>query len=76
MVLFVLVDKSMYIFFNIQMFKLLILQSVFFVWLMIPTNLNGSLMIYRNIIQPYFLQYHKVVDKAVNAVHEKGKLLH
>ncbi|KAF2904044.1 hypothetical protein ILUMI_02141 [Ignelater luminosus] len=49
-----------------------LIKSVFFLWLMIPTDLNGSLMIYKNVIKPYFLQYHETVDKACSAVQAKA----
>lgn len=43
-----------------------LVKCLLFVWLMIPTNLNGSLILYRNIIRPYFLKYHGIVDDTIS----------
>ncbi|KAK5649001.1 hypothetical protein RI129_003893 [Pyrocoelia pectoralis] len=43
-----------------------LVKCAVFVWLMIPTSFNGSLIVYNNIIKPYFLQYHRVVDDALD----------
>ncbi|XP_014206541.1 receptor expression-enhancing protein 6 [Copidosoma floridanum] len=37
-------------------------KCLFYIWLMIPTEYNGSLVLYRRIIRPRFLQYHTSVD--------------
>lgn len=44
------------------------------VWLMIPTEFNGSLVIYNTIIRPYFLKHHEKVDDAVNKAKNTSKL--
>ncbi|KAB0803652.1 hypothetical protein PPYR_00622 [Photinus pyralis] len=41
-------------------------KCAFLVWLMIPVSFNGSLVIYNSIIKPYFLQYHGIVDDALD----------
>lgn len=43
------------------------------VWLMIPTEFNGSLILYGKIIRPYFLKHHGKVDDAINKVKNSGK---
>ncbi|KAI4467217.1 hva22-like protein [Holotrichia oblita] len=41
-------------------------KCVFMVWLMIPTELNGSLIIYNKFVRPKFLQHHTVIDEAID----------
>nr|CAI5839518.1 unnamed protein product [Callosobruchus analis] len=41
---------------------------VFLIWLMIPTEFNGSLLLYNKIIKPYFLKHHKTIDDTVGKV--------
>lgn len=50
-------------------------QFGFMVWLMIPTEFNGSILLYRKIIKPYFLKHHQVIDDTLNKVKDSGKLL-
>ncbi|XP_044264659.1 receptor expression-enhancing protein 5 [Tribolium madens] len=53
-----------------------LMKCVFFVWLMIPTELNGSLILYRRIVRPYFLKHHNAVDDVLaKAKDEAHKLL-
>ncbi|XP_047354272.1 receptor expression-enhancing protein 5-like [Vespa velutina] len=40
-----------------------LLKCIFYIWLMAPMEYNGSLIIYRRIVRPKFLQYHPHVDK-------------
>ncbi|KAI4487988.1 hypothetical protein M0804_004836 [Polistes exclamans] len=40
-----------------------LLKCFFYVWLMAPTEYNGSLVVYRRLVRPKFLQYHTSVDK-------------
>ncbi|KAF5300907.1 hypothetical protein FQR65_LT09070 [Abscondita terminalis] len=42
-----------------------LVKCVFFIWLMLPIRANGSIILYNNIIKPYFLQYHQIVDEAL-----------
>jgi len=42
------------------------------VWLMIPTDFNGSLTLYNKLVRPYFLKHHGVIDDALDKVKEKG----
>ncbi|KRT80404.1 hypothetical protein AMK59_6638 [Oryctes borbonicus] len=41
-------------------------KCVCMVWLMIPTELNGSLMIYKKFVRPQFLKHHNVIDEAMD----------
>lgn len=38
-------------------------KCLFYVWLMAPSEYNGSLMLYRKVIRPRFVQYQPHVDK-------------
>ena len=46
-------------------------KCVFLVWLMVPTSFNGSSVLYRQFVQPYFVRHHKKVDKAVSSISAK-----
>lgn len=50
-------------------------QFGFMVWLMIPTEFNGSILLYRKIVKPYFLKHHQAIDNTLNKVKDSGKLL-
>lgn len=50
-----------------------LVKSIFFVWLMIPGNLNGSKILYYSIVRPYFFKHHSKIDKTLNKVEEKIK---
>ena len=51
-------------------------KCVFMVWLMLPTDLNGSMVIYNRIIKPYYLKHHSVIDDTIHkAQHQAAKLL-
>ncbi|XP_018565635.1 receptor expression-enhancing protein 5-like [Anoplophora glabripennis] len=52
-----------------------LIKCLFFVWLMIPTEFNGSLVIYRRIVRPYFLKHHTVIDSTIQNVKEKASTL-
>lgn len=43
------------------------------VWLMIPTEFNGSLFLYKRIVRPYFLKHHGVIDDTLNKMKEQGE---
>ncbi|KAF2904046.1 hypothetical protein ILUMI_02143 [Ignelater luminosus] len=45
-----------------------LLKCIIFVWLMIPTEFNGSLVIYKKVIKPYFVAHHGAIDSAINRV--------
>jgi receptor expression-enhancing protein 5/6 len=51
-----------------------LIKCIFLIWLMIPTELNGSLILYRRLVRPYFLKHHNNVDemlaKAKNSAHK------
>ncbi|XP_050299480.1 receptor expression-enhancing protein 5 isoform X2 [Anthonomus grandis grandis] len=48
-----------------------LIKCVFMVWLMIPTEFNGSLVLYNRIVRPYFLKHHNVIDDTLNKVKEQ-----
>ncbi|XP_058808848.1 receptor expression-enhancing protein 5 [Phymastichus coffea] len=51
-------------------------KCLFYIWLMIPTEYNGSLILYRRVIRPKFLQYQPNVDSLLeNAKKATGGLL-
>nr|CAH7738674.1 unnamed protein product [Callosobruchus chinensis]CAH7767712.1 unnamed protein product [Callosobruchus chinensis] len=43
-------------------------KCIFLIWLMIPTEFNGSLLLYNKVIKPYFLKHHKTIDETVGKV--------
>ncbi|XP_066593013.1 receptor expression-enhancing protein 5-like [Prorops nasuta] len=43
-----------------------LLKCLFYIWLMVPTDYNGSLVLYRRIIRPKFLQYRTRVDTFIS----------
>ncbi|XP_020288031.1 receptor expression-enhancing protein 5-like [Pseudomyrmex gracilis] len=45
-------------------------KCVFYIWLMVPTEYNGSLILYRRIIRPKFLQYQPGVDKLLSVARD------
>lgn len=47
-----------------------VLKCFFYVWLMAPTEYNGSLLLYRRIIRPKFLQYQPQLDKLISTTKE------
>ncbi|XP_066154779.1 receptor expression-enhancing protein 5 isoform X2 [Euwallacea fornicatus] len=48
-----------------------LIKCVFMVWLMIPSDFNGSLAIYNKIVRPYFLKHHNTIDETLNKVKEQ-----
>ncbi|XP_030759451.1 receptor expression-enhancing protein 5 isoform X2 [Sitophilus oryzae] len=48
-----------------------LIKCVFLVWLMIPTEFNGSLVVYKKIVRPYFLKHHSVIDDTINKVKDQ-----
>ncbi|CAH1173750.1 unnamed protein product [Phaedon cochleariae] len=49
-----------------------LVKCIFLVWLMIPTDFNGSLILYRRIIKPYFLQHQQSIDDVLNKAKESA----
>ncbi|CAH0550560.1 unnamed protein product [Brassicogethes aeneus] len=53
-----------------------LLKCIFMVWLMIPTNFNGSVLIYKKLIRPYFLKHSSKIDETVEQIKKStAKLL-
>jgi len=47
-------------------------KCLFYIWLMVPTEYNGSLILYRRIIRPRFLQYHGSIDNLLADAKQKA----
>lgn len=43
-----------------------LLKCIFYVWLMVPIQMNGSLFLYRRLIRPKFLQYQPNLDSFIS----------
>lgn len=43
------------------------------VWLMMPTEFNGSLVLYRRVIRPFFLKHRGVIDDTVTNIKDNIK---
>ncbi|KAH8269426.1 hypothetical protein KR018_002949 [Drosophila ironensis] len=43
-----------------------LLKCVFLIWCMLPTEQNGSTIIYNKLVRPYFLKHHESVDRIIN----------
>ncbi|XP_033337852.2 receptor expression-enhancing protein 5 isoform X1 [Megalopta genalis] len=41
-------------------------KCLFYMWLMVPMDNNGSLVLYRVLIRPTFLRYHHKVDQFIS----------
>lgn len=39
---------------------------------MIPTELNGSLILYKKVVRPYFLKHHNSVDDILSKAKDSG----
>ncbi|KAF5300909.1 hypothetical protein FQR65_LT09072 [Abscondita terminalis] len=53
-----------------------LLKCIFMVWLMIPTDFNGSIILYEKVIKPYYLKHHSTIDNTINkAQQEAAKLM-
>jgi len=51
-------------------------QCIFYVWLMAPiAEYNGSLILYRRIIRPKFIQYQPGVDRFLSNARDTGKFI-
>ncbi|KAF5282549.1 hypothetical protein FQA39_LY04956 [Lamprigera yunnana] len=49
-----------------------LVKCLFFVWLMVPIQMNGSIIIYQYIIRPYFTQYHQKIDDVLQQAQLSG----
>ncbi|KAK2588904.1 hypothetical protein KPH14_001762 [Odynerus spinipes] len=47
-----------------------LLKCFFYVWLMAPTEYNGSLVLYRRIVRPKFVHYQPNLDKLISTARE------
>ncbi|XP_014763053.2 receptor expression-enhancing protein 5 isoform X2 [Drosophila ananassae] len=43
-----------------------LLKCAFLIWCMLPTEQNGSTIIYAKLVRPYFLKHHESVDRIIN----------
>ncbi|XP_001361758.3 receptor expression-enhancing protein 5 isoform X1 [Drosophila pseudoobscura] len=43
-----------------------LLKCAFLIWCMLPTEQNGSTIIYHKLVRPYFLKHHQSVDKLID----------
>ncbi|XP_043464966.1 receptor expression-enhancing protein 5-like [Leptopilina heterotoma] len=50
-----------------------LMKCLFYIWLMAPTEYNGSLILYRKIIRPRFVQYEPQVDKLLSNASDIAK---
>uniref|UniRef100_A0A674IF46 Receptor expression-enhancing protein n=1 Tax=Terrapene triunguis TaxID=2587831 RepID=A0A674IF46_9SAUR len=41
-------------------------KCLFLVWCMAPVSWNGSQVLYQNVIRPFFLKHHRVVDSVIS----------
>ncbi|XP_012235367.1 receptor expression-enhancing protein 5 isoform X2 [Linepithema humile] len=48
-------------------------KCIFYVWLMAPTEYNGSLILYRRIIRPKFIQYQPGLDRFLSNARDTVK---
>ncbi|XP_037080222.1 receptor expression-enhancing protein 5-like isoform X1 [Pollicipes pollicipes] len=48
-------------------------KCLFLTWCAAPASWNGSLVVYRRVIRPYFLKYENQLDDIANEVAEKAK---
>ncbi|XP_017133055.1 receptor expression-enhancing protein 5 isoform X2 [Drosophila elegans] len=43
-----------------------LLKCAFLIWCMLPTEQNGSTIIYHKLVRPYFLKHHESVDRIID----------
>ncbi|KAL0131796.1 hypothetical protein PUN28_002979 [Cardiocondyla obscurior] len=48
-------------------------KCIFYVWLMAPTEYNGSLILYRRLIRPKFIQYQPGLDRLLSNARDTVK---
>uniref|UniRef100_A0A8C3S0U8 Receptor expression-enhancing protein n=1 Tax=Chelydra serpentina TaxID=8475 RepID=A0A8C3S0U8_CHESE len=41
-------------------------KCLFLVWCMAPVSWNGSQVLYQNVIRPFFLKHHRIVDSVIS----------
>lgn len=49
-----------------------LVKCIFMVWLMLPGDFNGSVILYRRIIKPYFLKHEGNIDDAISKVKDSA----
>jgi receptor expression-enhancing protein 5/6 len=49
---------------------------MFYVWLMVPNDYNGSMILYRRIIRPKFVQYQPGLDRLLSNARDTGKIFY
>ncbi|CAG9857353.1 unnamed protein product [Phyllotreta striolata] len=49
-----------------------LVKAIFLVWLMSPGEWNGSIVLYRRIIKPYFLRHQKDIDVSFNKMKDSA----
>ncbi|XP_019866769.1 receptor expression-enhancing protein 5 [Aethina tumida] len=47
-----------------------LIKCLFLVWLMVPIEFNGSLVLYKKIVRPYFLKHQQSVDSILDKAKE------
>jgi len=52
-----------------------LIKCIFLIWLMIPTELNGSVILYKKVIRPYFLRHQSVIDDGLNKIKDSAHKL-
>ncbi|XP_049785051.1 receptor expression-enhancing protein 6-like [Schistocerca cancellata] len=52
-----------------------LLKCMFFIWCFVPLEANGSMVIYRNVIRPYFIKHHAQVDSAMSNIADSATKL-
>ncbi|KAL6425537.1 hypothetical protein ACFW04_009590 [Cataglyphis niger] len=50
-----------------------LIKCIFYIWLMAPTEYNGSLFLYRRIIRPKFIQYQPGLDRLLSNARDTVK---
>ncbi|XP_013195129.1 receptor expression-enhancing protein 5 isoform X2 [Amyelois transitella] len=46
-----------------------LMKCIFVIWCFLPTDFNGSLIIYHRIIRPYYLKHHDRIDQIASSAH-------
>lgn len=58
---------------NFKIYPLLSLQCVFLIWCMAPVTWNGSDILYKRVIRPFFLKHQATMDNVVSDLSAKAK---
>ncbi|XP_076013902.1 receptor expression-enhancing protein 5-like [Genypterus blacodes] len=48
-------------------------KCVFLIWCMAPVSWNGSAILYKNVVRPFFLKHQSAMDNVVNDLSAKAK---